>query len=425
MCLDDVLQEKSVECPHCDYHCANVTPDLKIHLQRKHQIGVDQPQPPLRCSDCSFTTVSRKDLKQHEKFHKSGPELKLYCEECCFVTDCQSRLKRHLLTHTHERPFSCALCNYRATQKEHIARHMKAKHEAEASDGYPHRRMNSSSGNHTGQVAMATGLSQPKRRTPLTDFCNKEKLFACNFCTMSFAKLINLYKHIRVQHGNTESDGLHACVVCEYRSTSRNNLLVHMRKHNANVSSDPPTQCKLYSCVVCKFMHPKRQTLYSHMRKVHNMQIVVTKGNIHCLIDANDIPNDDDTQLPAMTVSSTDAEQVLISVDASNAALLQMASGSRTDTAPPGGSFGSSEAINAVQKLQVLSQTEETVPLDGVVLAEDITVSTDQEEGAVIGQDIATATDIEVCSSELSHLSSGDYVEINGEMYKVEFSNQK
>ncbi|KAK2138136.1 hypothetical protein NP493_8710g00006 [Ridgeia piscesae] len=130
-------QEKSVECPHCDYHCANVTPDLKIHLQRKHQIGVDQPQPPLRCSDCSFTTVSRKDLKQHEKFHKSGPELKLYCEECCFVTDCQSRLKRHLLTHTHERPFSCALCNYRATQKEHIARHMKAKHEAEAPTGIP------------------------------------------------------------------------------------------------------------------------------------------------------------------------------------------------------------------------------------------------------------------------------------------------
>ena len=102
-----------------------------------------------------------------------------------------------------------------------------------------------------------------------------------------------------------------------------------------------------------------------------------------------------------------------------------MASGSRTDTAPPGGSFGSREAINAVQKLQVLSQTEETVPLDGVVLAEDITISTDQEEGTVIGQDAGTATDIEVCSTELSDLSSGDYVEINGEMYKVEFSNQK
>ena len=422
--FDGVLQEKSIECPHCDYHCANITPDLKIHLQRKHQIGTDQPQPPLCCAECSFTTVSRKDLKQHEKFHKSGPELKLYCEECCFVTDCQSRLKRHLLTHTRERPFSCALCDYRATQKEHISRHMKAKHDAEAPVGQ-HRRTHSTheNGDSTEQVVPATG--QQKRRTPLTDFCNKEKLFACNFCTMSFAKLINLYKHISVQHGNTETDGLHACVVCEYRSTSRNNLLVHMRKHNANASVEPPAPCKLYSCVVCKFMHPKRQTLYNHMRKQHNMQIVVTRGNVHCLIDANDIADDDDTQLPATTVSSTDTEQVLISVDASNAALLQMSPGSHTDTASPGGSYGNSEAINAVQKLQVLSQAEDNVPLEGVVLSEDIVVLTDHQKDTLIDQEVETATDIQVCSEELSHLSSGDFVEINGDMYKVEFSNPK
>lgn len=50
--------------------------------------------------------------------------------------------------------------------------------------------------------------------------------------------------------------------------------------------------------------------------------------------------------------------------------------------------------------------------------------STDHEYTS-IDQEVETQTDMQVCSDELSRLSSGDYVEIDGAMYKVELSNKK
>ena len=98
-------------------------------MKRRHvlQTGGDKFQ--FRCETCGFIAASSRDLKQHQKFHRAGPELKLYCEQCSFVTDCESRLRRHLLTHTKERPFWCSICNYRASQKEHVIRHLRNKHQ--------------------------------------------------------------------------------------------------------------------------------------------------------------------------------------------------------------------------------------------------------------------------------------------------------
>jgi KRAB domain-containing zinc finger protein len=73
-------------------------------------------------------TVSKKDFKQHMKFHRTGPELKLFCEHCSFVTDCESRLRRHSYIHSKEKPFKCGMCEYRASQKEHVVRHMRSQH---------------------------------------------------------------------------------------------------------------------------------------------------------------------------------------------------------------------------------------------------------------------------------------------------------
>ena len=102
------------------HQCAEVTPDAMVHPQQQQEIADNLAQTPLFCADCDFSAMSREELKQHEKLHNDGSEV----EQCYFVADCKSRLKRHLLT----RPFSCTLCNYRTTQKEHLVRHMKAKH---------------------------------------------------------------------------------------------------------------------------------------------------------------------------------------------------------------------------------------------------------------------------------------------------------
>ena len=134
------------------YQCTEVTPDAKVHLQQQREIADDHAQAPLICADCDFSSMSREELKQHEKLHNGGSEV----NQCYFVADCKSRLSRHLLT----RYFSCTLCDYRATQKEHIARHMKAKHDGESTDERRQRALSAHENipcdDSTEQVAPAT-----------------------------------------------------------------------------------------------------------------------------------------------------------------------------------------------------------------------------------------------------------------------------
>ena len=108
------------------YQCAEVNPDAKVRPQLQQEIADDHALSPLICADCDFSAMSREELKQHETLHNGGSD----DQQCYFVTDYKSRLKRHLLP----RPFSCTLCDYRATQKEYPVRHMKAKHGEESTD---------------------------------------------------------------------------------------------------------------------------------------------------------------------------------------------------------------------------------------------------------------------------------------------------
>ena len=133
--------------------CAEVTPGAKVHPRLQQDIADDHAQAPLFCADCDFSAMSHEELKQHEKLHNGGSEV----NQCYFVADCKSRLSRHLLT----RPVSCTLCDYRATEKEHLVRHMNTKHGEESTDERQRRVQlthdNIPCDDSTEQVAPATG----------------------------------------------------------------------------------------------------------------------------------------------------------------------------------------------------------------------------------------------------------------------------
>lgn len=300
---------KSVHCPLCDYVCANEQPDLKMHMKRKHSSGRSGEM--LKCPECDVEVGSKKDLKQHMKFHKDGPELKLFCKECSFVTDCQSRLRRHAAIHSKLKPFQCGVCPYRAAQKEHVLRHLRTQHKIEVK-----------------REVKKTWKSkkQPEQeeiKTEKADFTSGDKIFACNHCTMRFAKLINLYKHLHTQHSDimpAETSGNYYCVVCEFSTATKKNLLVHMRRHNVT-DQTPPTH--VYSCVLCRYVNPKRRNLFQHMRKKHN-------------IDISNQPEDEaETQVLDMgDVIKTVKDEVLSTQDAgTNVAAVVGSAGSRADNA--------------------------------------------------------------------------------------------
>ena len=159
------------------------------------------------------------------------------------------------------------------------------------------------------------------------------------------------------------------------------------------------------------------------------MQIIVSRGSVHCLIDADKSGGDPDKH----SISDQDAE------------LLQLASNPHADATPNDESY---EGMNAAEKLQAMARMieDDNIPTEDVALHDNTTVPTDHDDAtidhddakirhddatidhddATIDQEVKAATDvIKMCTDELSHLSSGDFVEINGEMYKVELSNKK
>ncbi|XP_033740515.1 uncharacterized protein LOC117327567 [Pecten maximus] len=465
---------KKVKCPLCDYVCANENPDLKVHIKRRHlpQDSQDGSLHAFACDECGAMAVNRKDLKQHMKFHRKGPELKLYCEHCSFVTDCESRLRRHMFIHTNEKPFQCGLCDYRGTQKEHVLRHMKSQHNIDIQK----KGRSSDEASVDGSTDSRDLLLDKKPFK--TDYSSQEKIFACNHCSMKFAKLLNLYKHLHAQHKAIlpdQGDDEYLCVVCDFRTGSKKNLLVHMRKHNVQ-DQTPPSH--VYSCVLCRYMNPKRRNLFQHMKKKHNIEIVMRNdGSTSCFLSdsSSTVAGKDDSVQNILTVgdivtTSTDDSQLQIVMDACEKSAVQVqnviniediancVSNPQSNSSNniiileqgQSNTFVQHEAAEAIEGLQALAEQpgilesqeiitdsdNQTVTVEevqtskglgeNIMETEIVTMETEilksfqQENAPDVKKD--KESDIQLSEDQIMNLSSGDYVEINGEMYKVEIS---
>ncbi|XP_074643795.1 uncharacterized protein LOC141900689 [Tubulanus polymorphus] len=307
-------KEKKIKCPLCDYICASELYDLRSHMKRKHADvnSTSEPSVEMQCPkiNCAFKTTHKKDLKQHMKFHAKGPELKLFCEKCSFVTDCASRLKRHAVVHTKERAFECAYCSYKASQKEHLTRHVKTRHkncenvgttgtgtselsicvssdvhnideqtkvfqtdsqqpkidDASNKDleiSYPtngtsthdvpfsttNPDFNSDSVTYASTASdIETNVQTKKKSYVRSDYSNKMKCFHCNLCAMKFHKLINLYKHLEGQH-NYQQSGIssdYKCIVCDFVTKKKQNLCTHMRNHKSRSCSNTNEELTIF-----------------------------------------------------------------------------------------------------------------------------------------------------------------------------------
>jgi hypothetical protein len=281
-----------------------------------------------------------------------------------------------------------------------------------------------------------------KKKYAKADFTNLPKIFNCQYCTMRFSKLINLYKHIHGQHASIHPvppEGNYACVVCDFRTPQKKVLLIHMRRHNPE-SDQEEMPNMIYSCVLCQYCTPKRRNLYWHLKKKHKINLLVNKdGTAKCVVDENgpvsivSAPKEDgavdmDGQQVALSVEEPRGSSITKVVNVSDLAhsLIQ------PKVTPPGGEV--QETVEVVlndikieECVVVADDDDAAVAIEGLQALAEQTIKTQSEfvvceSGAAAELDIDTdRQNIELSSEQVMQLSSGDYIEIDGEMYKVEF----
>ena len=296
---------KYFECPKCDFTCP-----LKCTI-KQHASEVHDCKFLFVCNLCKFAGLSSKEysdhlqssnhkdrelMKKREKKQESRPCL---CHLCNFRATNKYVLKRHMLTHQTDTAYPCHLCSYKGKTKLYLKKHMITHEKAQNYKCTLCSYVSTSPYGLTRHVKLMHAQRQDRykcRECPLKfpEMCklrihsmivhgNSHSLF-CRYCSFSCMDKKEYKSHLEVHYGSN----LYMCDKCDFSCRSnallKRHLLRHtnikahkcpicsrrfhessdLKRHVINHSNEKPFKCELCD-YACKF----RNTLTLHM-KVHS-----------------------------------------------------------------------------------------------------------------------------------------------------------
>ncbi|KAL0963531.1 hypothetical protein UPYG_G00307630 [Umbra pygmaea] len=116
--MKGLIGKRASKCPYCDSYFMRNGADLQQHVWAHEGVK------PFKCSLCDYASRSKSNLKAHMNRHST--EKTHLCDMCGKKFKSKVTLKSHKLMHAEDgKQFKCTECDYTATQKPLLLRHME------------------------------------------------------------------------------------------------------------------------------------------------------------------------------------------------------------------------------------------------------------------------------------------------------------
>ncbi|CAD5116320.1 DgyrCDS5224 [Dimorphilus gyrociliatus] len=256
------------------------------HFIKSHKLAVPSYCFLLKCSQCSYETVSHKYLQQHERTqHKSDMMLCDLCgqkiRKCSMKSHLLSCSKKNdssdLFEALSERAFKCDVCGLVADRKSIITRHITRMHQMKTAFKCDYCNLTffnkQEKEMHTFKVhsvAMKDVIRCPHcDYETITKWMMKKHLlkhdtgkFFCSICKSESSTRRGLMEHMRRSHKTALNK--HSCPVCPFVTQLQFRLQKHIEKKHPE---------KLRHCTVCSFATVSGDNLEKHYAKIHKLPI--------------------------------------------------------------------------------------------------------------------------------------------------------
>lgn len=223
-----------ITCPHCPYTC------ILEHSMRKHQrIHIKA----FHCLDCEKRVSSKKELEQHQMYHKHGiyadtPVENWPCNQCEKTFRTKFSVERHK-TQTHVMvQFQCDYCLKKFKNKYGLTFHI-----------FGHNK-----------VPCEICNKKYNRKNFKSHMQMHEKTFyQCDKCAKTLKIKANLGTHMKKMH----SHGEYSCGICYRKFHDMKTILQHNRVHIG---------VRQWKCEYCEKITTQKYNLTKHVEAMHKIR---------------------------------------------------------------------------------------------------------------------------------------------------------
>lgn len=285
--------ERAFHCDDCGFQ-ASTKSNLARHRQRHNQecrcdicgktlankftlkehVRTHGEERPHQCNECKKSFLRRRELRIHERTHKSDAHCH-QCPECDKTFVLRSRLTRHMLVHREEKQFICDVCKKEFARKDDLKCHERI---------------------HTG-----------------------EKPYACQHCGRAFRYMSNCRSHMRVH----QRLGL-SCARCNMTFPTQGKYATHLKSKNHRRKCEAAEEdeeetivgttddISEFTCGVCTITFDSMDQLSAHTLATHiTPPILSDTPDTSIIISGMGVDGEDSV----VSFSQLDGVSVVVEVD--------------------------------------------------------------------------------------------------------------